>query len=267
MNIDAKLVGEALAYSVAAGYAFFNIYKNISKLIKGVGTKPEATPKSKETGIIVNVDSSSNSPSHPIGQHIDHIEDDPKQPYHIIILLLKQALLSEQVNTHKSRVLHEQMAFFRKSMRPIKIRYTEIVCEILNEAGIDSICFSTYFTNSENFIDVCGIHIEATYRQMCKINHFTTKSNSEFKNTVDTNIIIIDGILNELLMKRYPQRQLLKDISKFDKLRVQLQTTLRESFEFGKQIAKEKETELLQAKKEFEEIVFTITKEEYIIKI
>jgi hypothetical protein len=156
-------------------------------------------------------------------------------------------------------ILREQMDFFVKQMRSIKIKYTALVCDMLNDAGIEDIDFSTYFTNSENFIEVCGHHVESLYRQMCKENHFSEQSPNEYRNLIDRNIYVIDGVLDELLRKRYPQRQLLKSFNAFEALRTELRSTLKCCFEQARDVAIEKEEKVFEAKEQFEEQITKLT--------
>jgi hypothetical protein len=173
--------------------------------------------------------------------------------------LIQQAKNLKALHDIKLDILREQMDFFVKQMRSIKIKYTALVCDMLNDAGIEDIDFSTYFTNSENFIEVCGHHVESLYRQMCKENHFSEQSPNEYRNLIDRNIYVIDGVLDELLRKRYPQRQLLKSFNAFEALRTELSSTLKCCFEQARDVAIEKEEKVFEAKEQFEEQITKLT--------
>jgi len=255
-----EIVGDSIPLiCLLIGYTLFKYILPSLKSIKDIFfSKPAPSDKHKgANNININLDQTQNSGIQ-TQQPQSEVENQTTR-----ILLLQQAKILMAVNTLSSDILREQMECFKKMVRPIKVGYTEIICELLNEAGIENIHFGTYFTNSENFIEICGYHIEATFRGMCKLNHFAEKSNSAFRDIIDTNIFIIDGLLNELLMKRYPQRQLLKDMRKFDTLRADLREALKECFEYSRDIAIDRSDKVKKAVKEYEEQVFLLTGQRY----
>lgn len=243
-NPELEKVGQHLAYIALIIVFFYKTFKSLYGSIKeffGKGKKPIPSQNT------VNV-------------NFDNKELLYQTEYQrILYLLLQQAKILRALNDIKINILREQMDFFNKRMRTLKIKYTTIICEILNEAGIEDINFGTYFTNSENFIEVCGYHIESLYRQMCKENHFSDQTPQEFRELVNRNIYVIDGVLDELLRKRYPQRQLVKSFDKFNLLRVELTDHLKSCFEQARDIAIDKETKVAEAKEQFEDQITKLT--------
>ncbi len=243
-NVELEKWGEYLAYIALIIVFFFKTFKSFYSSIKEFFGKGK-TPVPSQNTVNVNLDK-------------------PELLYQneyqrILYLLLQQAKILRALHDIKIDTLKEQMDFFAKQMRSIKIRYTALVCDMLNEAGIDDIHFGTYFTNSENFIEVCGHHIESLYRQMCKENHFSEQSPQEFRESVVRNIYVIDGVLDELLRKRYPQRQLLKSGDKFDLLRIKLTDHLKSCFEQARSVAIDRETKVYKAKEQFEDQITKLT--------
>jgi hypothetical protein len=243
-NVELEKWGEYLAYIALIIVFFFKTFKSFYNSIKEFFGKDKAPTPSQNT---INV-------------NLDKPELLYQNEYQrILYLLLQQAKILRALHDIKIDTLKEQMDFFAKQMRSIKIRYTALVCDMLNDAGIDDIHFGTYFTNSENFIEVCGHHIESLYRQMCKENHFSDQSSQEFRELIQRNIYVIDGVLDELLRKRYPQRQIIKSFDKFNLLRAELKDHLQSCFEQARDVAIEKETTVFEAKKQFEEQITNLT--------
>ena len=192
---------------------------------------------------------------------IQSFSDDSK---YFLYFLLEQNKILKALHDVKSDILKEQMDFFDKQLKAIKINYVTLICDMLNTAGIEKSNFSTYFSNSENFIDLCGYYIKSSYRQMCKDNHFSEHSPIEYRALIDKNIFLIDGIIDELLRKRYPQRQFIKDFdSKYQYLRSSLHDMLKACFEQARDVAIEKETIVYEAKENFEAEVSKATGMKY----
>lgn len=237
-NPELQKIGNYIAYVALIIVFFFKTFKSLYRSIREFFGKDKAPIPSQNT---VNV-------------NLDNKELLYQNEYQrILYLLLQQAKILRALNDIKTNILREQMDFFNKRMRTLKIRYTTIICEMLNEAGIGDVNFGTYFTNSENFIEVCGHYIESLYRQMCKENHFSEQSPQEFRESVVRNIYVIDGVLDEFLRKRYPQRQLLKSGDKFDLLRIELTDHLKSCFEQARSVAIDRETKVYKAKEQFED--------------
>jgi len=244
LNNELEKIGNYIAYVALVIVVFFKTFKSLYSSIKEFfGSGKKQVPNQNT----VNV-------------NFDNKELLYQNEYQrILYLLLQQAKILRALHDIRVDILREQMDFFAKQMRSIKIKYTALVCDTLNDAGIEDINFGTYFTNSENFIEVCGYHIESLYRQMCKENHFSEQSPNEYRNLIDRNIYVIDGVLDELLRKRYPQRQLLKSFERFEQLRVELRSTLRFCFEQARDVAIDKETKVFEAKKQFEDQITKLT--------
>lgn len=241
---ELEKIGNYLAYLALILVVFFKTFKSLYNSIKEFFRKPSANKSSQNT---INV-------------NIDNKEVLYQNEYQrILYLLLQQAKILRALHDVKGDILREQMDFFAKQMRSIKIKYTSLICEMLNEVGLEDTHFGTYFTNSENFVEVCGHHVESLYRQMCKENHFSDKTPQEFRELTERNIYVIDGVLDELLRKRYPQRQLLKSFERFEQLRVELRSTLRFCFEQARDVAIDKETKVFEAKKQFEDQITKLT--------
>lgn len=217
-------------------------------------------------------DKSKSSSSNNININVDHADHTGQLPIsadaryqQTLYLLLQQAKIMKAIHYLKSNILGEQMDTFKKTMKPIRLRYTEIICDLLEEAGIENIYFGTYFTNAENFIELCGKYVESTFRQMCKENHFSKKSSAEFRDLVDTNVIIIDGLVNEMMMKRYPQKQLLKNGDRFDDIRDEMKESMEDCFKKCRDIAIEKESRVQEMVTEFQDEIFRVTGNKYVL--
>jgi len=241
---ELEKIGNYLAYLALILVVFFKTFKSLYNSIKEFFRKPSANKSSQNT---INV-------------NIDNKEVLYQNEYQrVLYLLLQQAKILRALHDIRVDILREQMGFFAKQMKSIKIKYTALVCDMLNDAGIEDINFGTYFIDFENFIEVCGHHIESLYRQMCKENHFSEQSPNEYRNLIDRNIYVIDGVLDELLRKRYPQRRLLKSFNAFEALRTELRSTLRCCFEQARDVAIDKETKVFEAKKQFEDQITKLT--------
>lgn len=245
--IDEKFlekIGQYSAYGAIIILFFYKTFSVFYKSIKEFFGKDKTKESSTNTNVNINLDNNLQSQN---------------EYQRILYLLLQQAKILKALHEIKGDILREQMEFFSKQMRSIRIKYTALICEMLSDAGIDDIHFGTYFTNSENFMEVCGHHIESLYRQMCKENHFSEQNQQEFRGLVERNVYVIDGVLDELLRKRYPQRQVLKSFEKFEVLRVELRDTLRCCFEQARNVAMDKEERVYESKERFEEQITKLT--------
>lgn len=243
-NTELEKIGQYITYIAIIILFFFKTFQSGYKSIKEFfGKENKAVPN--QNTVNINFDDK------------DLLYQNEYQ--RILYLLLQQAKILRALNELKTDILKEQMDFFNKRMRTLKIKYTTLICEMLNDVGIDDVNFGTYFTNSENFIEVCGYHIESLYRQMCKENHFSEQSPQEFRDLINRNIYVIEGVLDELLRKRYPQRQIIKSFDKFNSLRVELKDHLQSCFEQARDVAIEKEIIVFEAKKQFEEQITNLT--------
>jgi hypothetical protein len=186
---------------------------------------------------------------------------------YFFILLLEQNKISNALNNLKIDVLREQMDYFFKHIKNVEMATANIIIELLKEAGIDDISYSTYFSNFENFIEVCRDRINDIFRSMCKENHFSEYSQIEYSELVDRNINIIEGSIKELLRKRYPQREFIKDFKKVYSLQGMIRAGLKDCFEYARDVAIEKKDKVYKAKECFELKVFKVTGQKYSMEI
>lgn len=257
-NQDLQLIGERIgeytAYTLIILFFTIKTIKTIYNSFSDLFKEKKKLKTDDKNNININV-----------GGEVSENVFSKIDPQLILFLLLQQAKILNALNDLGREILAEQMDYFSRQMRSINIRYTSTICEILSEAGIDDVHFGTYFTNAENFIEVCGYHVTSLFRQMCKENHFSEKTPQEFRELVDKNIYVIDGVLDELLRKRYPQRQIIKSMHKFDKIRSDLRSALRLCFDYARDVAVARETKVKQEQKDFEDEIFKLTGRKYSI--
>jgi len=244
--------GEYIAYVLVISFFAVKTITTIYTSFKDLFAEKKKAKEKSKSDININFGDPTSSAS-----RID--------PQLILFLLLQQAKILNALNDLSREVLSEQMDYFNRQMRSIKIKYTATICEILSGAGIDDSHYGTYFTNAENFIEVCGYHLTSLFRQMCKENHFSEKSPQEFRELVEKNIYIIDGVLDELLRKRYPQRQIIKSFEKFDYLRIEVRNMLKICFDYGRDISVIREEKVYAEKKDFEKEIHKLTGRKYTV--
>jgi hypothetical protein len=257
MDYNAKDVGEFVAYGTAAGYAFWKIFQNIYKFLKGIFKGD--TPKPDKSSVTVNV-------SNPFTTPTDFSHGKEYYRY-FLYFLLEQGKILKAMNDMKSDILREQMDYYNRHMINLKMAITNVMIELLKEAGIAEDSYTTYFSNFENFIEVCEAKIQTMYRQMCKDNHFSDYSNIEFKELIDRNIVILVGTVAELMRKRYPQKEFIKGFERVYKLKHTLKSSLKDCFEHARETSIEKEKKVKEAKTRFEEQVSEIIGMKYSLEI
>jgi hypothetical protein len=264
-SIDFKATGECLAYIIIILISFFKVFKTSYTYLSDIfgwgekKNKEEEEDDENKNQINVNVNSGYAYSTIPKA-----IQDDYKS---FLYFLLEQNKILKAIHDVKSDILKEQMDYYMKHSKNIKMFAIENMIKLLEEAGITDTYFGTYFSNFENFIEVCESRCEGLYRQMCKENHFTSKSQQEFKDLVDKNITFLEGTINDLLRRRYPQKDYIKNFDKVYSLCERIRENLKDCFEFARDIAKEKETKVNTAKEGFEKQISEIIGMKYSLDI
>lgn len=184
-----------------------------------------------------------------------------------LYFLLEQGKILRAMHDMRSDILKEQMDYFNKFIQNIKNSITEIMIELLKEAGLEDFHYVTYFSNFENFIEVCEGKVQLIFRKMCKDNHFSEYSQFEYRELIDKNVRIIEGNLNELLRKRYPQKEFIKNFDRIYESQKTLYIGLKDCFEYARDIAIERETKVKNAKESFEIQVSEIIGMKYSLEI
>lgn len=238
-------------YGASVVIALYGVYKGSQKSISFIKRLTEK--KSSEGKVTVNVNSS------------PKIIDDNYKDF--LYLLLEQGKILKAMHDLRSDVLKEQMDYFRKHTQSIKMNVTNIMVELLRDAGIEDTNFGTYFTNFENFIDVAEIRIEQKYKQMCVDNHFSEYTIKEYSELIDRNICIIEGTIQEVLRRRYPQQKYIKNFDKICEIKNDLNLGLKDCFQFARDVSIEKETKVNNARCIFESKISKIMREEYSLEI
>lgn len=251
-----ETIGQYFASIVIGLYAFIKGVQKGYNALKDFFIKKEQKQESKVT---VNVGSTI-TPSSDFKAS--------KEDYrYFLYFLLEQGKINKAMHDLKSDVLKEQMEYFFKHVQNMKLVYNSIIIDLLKDAGIDDIHFGTYFSNFENFMEVCESKITTLYRRMCKDNHFIEYSQQEYKDLVDRNINILEGSLSELLRKRYPQREFIKNFQKIYETRILMLNGFKDCFEQARDIALEKSQKVLLAKCNFEKRVSEIIGEPFSLEI
>jgi hypothetical protein len=257
MDYTAKQVGEFLAYGTAVLYAFFKIFQNIYEFIKKFTSKEKDNDKKGE--VTVNINNPFNVPDFSISGKDDY--------RYFLYFLLEQGKILKAMNDMRSDILREQMDYYNRHVINLKVAITNIMVELLRDAGIAEDNYTTYFSNFENFIEVCQSKIQDIYRQMCKDNHFSEYTNLEFKEIVNRNSTIIIGTIAELLRKRYPQKEYIKNFDRIYRVKNSLRTSLEDCFEHARETSINRECKVKKAKECFEEQVSSIIGMNYSLEI
>jgi hypothetical protein len=243
-NFDLKLCAEYSAYTIVILVTFFKVFISCYTYIKDFFLKNKNQLDDKSN---INISVNTNQPSQSLLQR--ELREDDR---YFLYFLLEQNKIISAIHNMKVDILREQMEYYTKHSKNIKMFAIEIIIKLLEEAGISDTSFGTYFSNFENFIEVCENRCETLFRQMCKDNHFSSKSNQEFKELVIKNTVIFEGTVNDLLRRRYPQKEYIKNFDRMYLLCDKLRDAIKDSFEYAKDIAEEKEFKVSNAKIHFE---------------
>jgi len=250
----AKSIGENIAYIVLGFAAFLNIFKYFYSWIKEFFNKKKEDKKNKDSEVNINILNS------PIDTSFKLSNDDYRC---FLYFLLEQSKLLKSINELNSIILKEQMDYLHKHIQSIKIIVTDIMMTLLKDAGISDIHYGTYFTNFENFMEICETNVQVSFRQMCRNTHFLKYSISEYKDIVDTNILLIEGSLRELLRKRYPQKDNIKNFNKIYQTQSRIHTELKDCFDYARDVSIAFEAKLKSTKDCFEKEVSKVIGVEY----
>lgn len=251
-NQSAKNTGEIIAYIIIGLAAFINIFKYCYSWIKDFFNKDK---EKKTASIVINNTSQFDSTS---------FKDDYR---YFLYFLLEQGKILKAMHDMRSDILKEQMDYFDKHVQNIKILITNIIVELLKEADIPEDHYMTYFSNFENFMEMCEGKVKGVFRQMCKDNHFSEYSNNDYRDLVNKNIVIVEGTLKELLRKRYPQKDFIKNFDRVNTTQAVIRHGLQDCFEYARDFSTERETKVKQAKECFEKQVSDIIGMKYSLEI
>ena len=149
-------------------------------------------------------------------------------------------------------ILDEQTSYAKKHIQIVRIALTDVVLELLRDAGIEDTHYATYFSNFENFVDMCEGRIKDDFKEMCINNHFAEYTTYEFKGVIERNISILEGTLRDLLRKRYPQSQFINNFKKIFEVNLLIRTELKDCFEYAREVAIDKRKQFFNAKEEFD---------------
>lgn len=257
MDVNAKDVGEFLAYGSAVFYAFYLIAQNIYAFIKKTLDKKK---EAKSAGVVVNVG---------IGDAAKMLAPefiDAKDKF-FLYFLLEQSKIQQAMHDMKSNILKEQMDYYNRHITKFKISLTNVMIDLLREAGINDDSYTTYFSNFENFVDIVECKVQNMFRNMCKENHFSEYTPSEFKTLIERNSAILSGTVAELLRKRYPQKAYIKNFDRVYKLHHELTDSFADCFMYAREVAIDEEKIIKEARDCFEQQIHEIIGIKYSLKI
>lgn len=251
-------IGEWLAYGIIISLAFFKTFSFLFDKIKLFFEKDKNKNKDKDS-ITVNVNQSSPHKITPKDMQEDY--------RYFLYFLLEQGKILSAMHNMRIDILREQMEYFNRHLQNIKVSINNIIIELLKDAGIDDIHFGTYFANFENFTEVCEGKITVLFRSMCKENHFSEYSTSEYRDLSNRNIKILEGSIKDLLRRRYPQKEFIKNFDRIYETHPLIRSGLLDCFEYARDIAIEKETKVKCAKQNFENQVSDLIGMKYSLEI
>lgn len=251
-----QALGQWIASGIVLGYAFIKGIKKAYEMVKDLFEKKKKQNKNSE--VTVNI-------SNPCTSF--DLQEHSKDCKYFLYFLLEQGKILKAMHDLRSDILKEQMEYFGKHTQNVRVVVTNIIIELLKEANIDEIHYGTYFANFENFMEVCESKLQTKFRQMCRDNHFSSYSIFEYKEITNRNIAIIEGMVKDLLRKRYPQRQFIKNFNRIYNAQPVIRTALKDCFEYGRDIALERENKVRQAKECFEKQVSEVIGMKYSLEI
>jgi hypothetical protein len=190
-----------------------------------------------------------------------------KQEDKFLFYFLEQSKILYALHNLKSEILTEQMDNAKKHSRKIKQELTNIVIDLLKEAGIEDFDYTTYFSNFENFIDYAEREVLDQFEEMCKKNHFSEKSMSEYSELINTNTSLIEESIKDLMRRRYPQRKYIKNFNRVYGIQKDIKESLMDCFEYARKVAIQKEGKVNTAKLCFEIQVSEIIGMKYSLEI
>jgi len=229
-------IGQYSAYALIVGYSFFKIIAASYNYLKTFFF----SKKEKKEGVTVNVTNTD----------INTIKDDH---HYSLYFLLEQGKILKMMDSLHSDVLKEQMDYFDKHVRNFRMIITNLLIDLLPTLKLNENDYNTYFNNFENFVEVCEYTIKDVFRQMCKVNHFAEYSSSDFRDLVIKNKLIIIGTIDELIRKRYSQKDFVSYFSgEYIKI---LQNSIQSCFEYARDVSFEREQKIKNIKEEFEKKV------------
>jgi hypothetical protein len=258
---SAKSTGELIAYIILGIAAFLNVIKYVYSAIKDLFKKNKGKDKNSDINSEVNINV--NSTGLP-NEDLSHFKENDR---YFLYFLLEQAKILNALNNVKSDILSEQMEYFNKSIMNIKMEITKVIVDLLRDAKIEEDSYTTYFSNFENFIETCEGRLKDIFRNMCKDNGFSKYDSIQFKELINKNNAIILGTVAELLRKRYPQKDFIKNFNKIYQLKSSLKESLDDCFITARKIVIDKETKVVQAKECFEKQVSEIIGIKYSLEI
>ena len=251
---DLNVLSQYGAYGILI---LMGLWKGIKYLYPFV--KVLFTEKTNKTDVTVNLN------NNPLENFKNNVIS--KQGDKFLFYFLEQSKILYALHNLKHEILTEQMDYVKKHSHKIKQEITNTMIDLLKEAGIEDFDYTSYFSNFENFIDYAGREILDQFEEMCKKNHFSEKSLSEYSELVDTNTSLIEENIKDLLRKRYPQRKYIKNFNKIYSVQNNLKESLLDCFEYARKIAIQKEEKVNTAKVCFEIQVSEIIGIKYSLEI
>lgn len=249
-------IGQYGAYTFVIVVSFIKIFTSSYSFIKDLIKGKEITKD--KSNVVVNVNSNPES-----DEHFDSKNNWGKA----LILLLDQSRILGAMYSLKSDILKEQMDYYAKFSQRIKIQSVEVMVELLKDAGIDDVHYGTYFSNFENFIEMCENMVRLEFRQMCRENGFAQYNTNDYRILINNNIVLLEGLIMDLLRKRYTQKEYIRNFKKIYRIANDLRIGFKDCFENARNVAVERENSVKKDIDEFDCKIFNMTGEHYCLKI
>ena len=132
---------------------------------------------------------------------------------------------------------------------------------------IEDVYFGTYFSNFENFMDMCENAVRLEFRQMCRENGFSQYNTVDYRVLVGDNITLLEGLISGLLRKRYPQKEYINNFKKLYKIANDIKSGFKDCFENARNVAVIREAVVKKDIEEFDCKIFNLTGEHYHLKL
>jgi len=248
---DFSALSQYIAYTVIIVAALIKAIAFSWKYVKVIFSKMSET-----STVTVNVNENVNK------THI--MQEDCR---YFLSYMLEQSKILRALHDLPTDVLKEQMEYFNRHLQNTKVAVTKIMVGLLIDEGIDELDYTTYFSNFENFMEVCEERVKQMFRRMCKDNHFAKYSSLEFKELCSRNTIIIEGLIKEQLRNRYPQRLRINNFSKLNTSQGMIRTGIKASFEHAREVSLDKEQKIKEITDAFEKQMSIVLGAPYSLEI
>ena len=258
IQMDLSCISQYGAYGILLLMGLWKFIKEVFPIIKNF-----LSSKTSKTDVTTTVNFNGGTPIMPATEFTGSKQDFQS----MTIFFLTQGKILSAMHNLKPDIWKEQKDYFNRHRQNIKMVATNIIVELLKEAGIDDTHLTTYFSNFENFSEVCEIRVLNKYEEMCRDNHFAEYSEKDYKELVNRNIFIMENILGDLLRKRYLQREYVKNFKRLYDIKPLMQNSLKDCFEQAREVSMEKAKKVQEVKECYEKEVSAVLGIKYSLEI